>query len=69
MKSAITRMLRFGRKYSVALDCGHKLEISLEDAAREQLFIGKRVECAACAREQAQEAFFAQYSRRRARCN
>jgi hypothetical protein len=47
-RSSITRMLRFGRKYGISLACGHKFDISIEDAARLQLFIGKRVECAEC---------------------
>lgn len=46
--SAITRMLRFGRKYGVALACGHKFDVAVEDAAERQLFIGKRIECRQC---------------------
>ena len=50
--TAITQMLRFGRAYSVTLACGHKFRATVDDAKRDQLFIGKPVECAECQGEQ-----------------
>ncbi len=44
--TAIIQMLRFGRKYHVRLACGHTLHATTEEAAREQLFIGKMIRCA-----------------------
>ena len=48
--TAIAQMLRFGRAYSVTLACGHKFRATPEEAARDQLFIGKPVECRECGR-------------------
>jgi hypothetical protein len=32
----------------VTLACGHKFSATVDEAARDQLFIGKRVRCAEC---------------------
>ena len=34
--------------YKVALSCGHSFECSAEDVDRDQLFIGKSVQCGKC---------------------
>jgi hypothetical protein len=47
-EEAVIQMLRFGRAYSVKLACGHKLRATVEEAHRDQLFIGKMVRCAEC---------------------
>jgi hypothetical protein len=47
--TTILRMSKFGRGYTVALECGHKLHATAEDARRDQLFIGKMVACKDCA--------------------
>jgi hypothetical protein len=41
-------MFKFGRTFSVLLACGHKFRAAREEAAREQLFIGKMVRCKEC---------------------
>jgi hypothetical protein len=46
-KPHIERMLRF-TGYRVNLSCGHSFECSAEDVARDQLFIGKSVQCGKC---------------------
>jgi hypothetical protein len=43
----ITRMLDFTR-YVIVLSCGHRFEVTKEDAKNQQLFIGKRIVCAEC---------------------
>lgn len=48
MKTTIVRMLRLGRSYKVKLGCGCAFPATLEDAQRDQLFIGKRVRCEVC---------------------
>jgi hypothetical protein len=46
--TAIISMLRFGSRFSVTLACGHKFSASADEAKRDQLFIGKPVECREC---------------------
>lgn len=53
MRTTIVRMSRFGRGYSVKLECGCLLRVTLEEAEREQLFIGKAVDCVECGEERA----------------
>lgn len=44
--TTITQILRFGRLYTVKLDCGcSRRGLSMDDVKREQLFVGKAVEC------------------------
>ena len=50
--TAITRMLKFGRTYSVKLVCGHQFRATVDEAERDQLCIGKGIECAECRAEQ-----------------
>ena len=47
MKTTIARITRFA-KYKVSLECGHTFECSSEDIDRQQLFIGKKIECPQC---------------------
>lgn len=47
----ITRMLRFGLKWSVKLACGHSFECPCVTIDRQQLFLGKRISCTACVEE------------------
>ena len=49
--TAIIRMSKFGRGYTVALECGHKLHVTTDSAKRDQLYIGKRVACPECKRQ------------------
>ena len=51
MTSEITRMLRFGTRYSVTLACGHRRDVTRDGVDKEQLFIGKPVECQECGAE------------------
>jgi hypothetical protein len=46
-KTHIERMHRF-TGYKVTLSCGHSFECSAEDVDRDQLFIGKSVQCGKC---------------------
>ena len=46
--TTIVRMLRLGRSYKVKLECGCAFTATLEEAQRDQLFIGKRVRCGTC---------------------
>lgn len=52
MKTNIKRMLRFAAQFKVVLECGHAYECGADTVDRDQLYIGKRVECAACRKEQ-----------------
>jgi len=54
--TGIIRMSRFGRGYTVALECGHKFQASLEETKKDQLFIGKRVACKECQDRAGREA-------------
>ena len=51
MRTTIVQMLRLGRSYSVKLGCGCKFRATLEEARRDQLWIGKTVMCAECGEE------------------
>ena len=51
MRTTITHMLRFGRSYRVKLGCGCTLSVTLEDARRDQLYIGKAMYCVECGEE------------------
>lgn len=46
MSATIVRMLRLGRSYKVKLSCGCAFSATLEEAERDQLFIGKAFLCA-----------------------
>jgi hypothetical protein len=45
---SIVSMLRFGRFWAVTLACGHKFRAGPEEVKRDQLTIGKMIECAEC---------------------
>jgi hypothetical protein len=47
--TAILRMTRYGRSYSITLECGHKITRTADEVKLQQLFIGKRIGCAECA--------------------
>ena len=46
MTTTIVRMLRLGAGYSVWLGCGCRFRATLDEARRDQLWIGKAVTCA-----------------------
>jgi hypothetical protein len=46
--STIIRMTRFGRNYSILLDCGHTIERTQNEVKVQQLFIEKRIGCQEC---------------------
>jgi len=45
MRTKIKRMIRFGRGWTVYLDCGHTYQTSTADILSRQLFINKPVTC------------------------
>jgi hypothetical protein len=45
---ATTQMFKFGRAFSVLMACGHKFRATREEAARDQVFIGKVVRSKEC---------------------
>jgi hypothetical protein len=46
MATTITRILNFGTTWTVKLDCGCSCKgLTVDDLNREQLYIGKAVEC------------------------
>lgn len=51
MRTTIIQMLRFGGFFSVKLECGCRFRVSAETARRDQLFIGKPMDCADCGAE------------------
>ena len=51
MNTTIVRMLRLGAGYSVWLGCGCKFRATLDEARRDQLYIGKRMTCIECGEE------------------
>lgn len=53
-KPHIMRMLKF-TNYKLTLSCGHDYEVSRDDVERDQLFIGKSVECGKCNEREGRE--------------
>lgn len=50
--TTITRILRWsGEWHTVLLDCGHSLRFRQADLTREQLFVGKHIQCKECERK------------------
>jgi len=49
VKQQITRILRWtAATRRVYLECGHAYDLAASEVWKAQLFIGKRVDCAAC---------------------
>ena len=45
MKVIITAMRRYGTHWKITLECGHTRVLTVIDVKREQLYLGKRIEC------------------------
>lgn len=51
MNTRIVRMLRFGRNYSVHLECGCKFSVTPDQARVRQMVVGKQWICNDCGLE------------------
>jgi hypothetical protein len=48
MTTTIEYILRFGTRYTVAFECGHRVMLSPDELRRSQWFVGRKVTCPEC---------------------